>query len=157
MLTWWRVRRSPPFPASILSSDLHSAPSSAQPSLHPNGPTRSRAGRRRHLSQVAVDVEKLPLFFHGSSTVPNDTTDTGERIKQETHSTAVSGHWVLKAFIFTHDENRMFSMDLRSGASPKTCPLTMNYVCSCFFRSNHFTHWWAKSCILGAFEGCERS
>lgn len=61
-----------------------------------------------------------PAVFHGSSTVPNDTTDTGERIKRR-HTPLqflVTESSRLYLFIFfTHDDNRMYSIDLRRGVS----------------------------------------
>lgn len=102
-----RVRRSPPLSASVLSSSLlHS-----MPSLRPNGP---RGGPGRHLSQVAVDVWRLLLFFTGHRPFLMTPQTRGSTSSGDTLHCSF---WSLnpQGFIYTRDENRMCSTDLRRG------------------------------------------
>lgn len=102
-----RVRRSPPLSTSVLSSSLlHSVPS-----LRPNG---LRGGPGRHLSQVAVDVWRLLLFFTGHRPFLMTPQTRGSTSSGDTLHCSF---WSLnpQGFIYTRDENRMCSTDLRRG------------------------------------------
>lgn len=103
-----RVRRSPPLSASVLSSSLLRL----VPSLRPDGPTGGGPGR--HLSQVAADVWRLLLFFTGHRPFlmtrhTRGSTSSGDTLQ--------CSFWSLnpQGFIYTRDEKRKCSTDLRRG------------------------------------------
>lgn len=60
---------------------------------------------------MSGDLGRLLLFFHGSSTVPNDTIDAGECINRS-HTPLQFLVIDFQGFIFTLDGNRMLSMSL---------------------------------------------
>lgn len=58
------------------------SPSSALPRSRPNGPSRSQAARAGASLPGGRGRGETRAAFHGSSTLPNDSAHTGERIKR---------------------------------------------------------------------------
>lgn len=99
------MRKSPPLSAWVLSSSLLRS----VPSLHPDG---LRRGPGRHLSQVAAAAWRLLLFFTGHRLFLMTPPTWGS---MSSGDTLHCSFWSLnpQGFIYTRDENRMCSTDLR--------------------------------------------
>lgn len=160
VLTWWWVRRSPPFPASTLSSDSHSALLPQCPAFALMGQPRAKQARQTSLPG-GYGRGEAPAVFHGSSTVPNDTTDTGERIKRRHTPLQFLVTESSRLYFYTwwkQDVQHRFEEGCIMGKCTEgfwclrqTCLLMMNYVCSCFARTTLHTDLCSFILVFWAF------
>lgn len=93
---------------------------------------------------------EAPAVFHGSSTVPNDTTDTGERIKQRhtplqflvTGSSRLYFYTWWKQDVQHRFEEGCYLGEKHWGGSVSAADLSPHdELCLLLFCSNYFARW----------------
>ena len=160
VLTWWQVSRSPPFPCLYTFFILPFSPPRC-PAFTLMGRPRAKQARQTSLPGGCGRGE-APAVFHGSSTVPNDTTDTGERIKRRNTPLQFLVTEFSRLYFYTwwkQDVQHGFEEGCILGKCTEgfflclTCLLMMNYVCSCFgWTTLHSDSCSFIFCILGFLE-----
>lgn len=166
VLTWWQVSRSPPFPATILFFILPFSPARC-PAFALMGQPRAKQARQTFLPGGCGRGE-APAVFHGSSTVPNDTTDTGERIKHRNTPLQFLVTEFSRLYFYTwwkqdvqHGFRRSVSWGnaLRGFFVSKADLSPYDELCLLLFWLNYFAQWLMLIHFLhfGISWGCQRA